>query len=101
MAKLTTEQMKNVDSYDKDITHIEGTINAIRKLPGMYIGPVGFQGTINMFREIFQNSVDQMLFEKSPCNYISILFDERYTKFIIRDKRLGITFLKCVEVFSE
>lgn len=101
MAKLTTEQMKNVDSYDKDITHIEGTINAIRKLPGMYIGPVGFQGTINMFREIFQNSVDQMLFEKSPCNYISVLFDERDTKFIISDNGLGIPFLKCVEVFSE
>lgn len=101
MAKLTTEQMKNVDSYDKDITHIEGTINAIRKLPGMYIGPVGFQGTINMFREIFQNSVDQMLFEKSPCNYISVLFDERDTKFIISDNGLGIPFSKCVEVFSE
>ena len=52
MAKLTAEQMKNVDTYDKDITHIEGTINAIRRLPGMYIGPVGYQGSINMFREI-------------------------------------------------
>ena len=52
MVKLTAEQIKNINTYKDDITHIEGTINAIRKLPGMYIGPVGFQGTINMFREI-------------------------------------------------
>ena len=35
MAKLTAEQMKNVDTYDKDITHIEGTINAVRARSGM------------------------------------------------------------------
>ena len=101
MAKLTAEQMKNIDNYKNDITHIEGTINAIRRLPGMYIGPVGYQGSINMFREIFQNSVDQMLFEKSPCNYITVVFDERDTKFIVSDNGLGIPFSKCVEVFSE
>lgn len=101
MAKLTAEQIKNINTYKDDITHIEGTINAIRKLPGMYIGPVGFQGTINMFREIFQNSVDQMLFEKSPCNYISVLFDERDYKFVVMDNGLGVPYEKIIQAFSD
>lgn len=101
MAKLTAEQMKNVDSYDKDITHIEGTINAVRARAGMYIGALQQYGAMNMFREIFQNSVDQMLYDKSPCNYISILFDERDTKFIVSDNGLGIPYDKIVAVFTE
>lgn len=101
MVKLTAEQIKNINTYKDDITHIEGTINAIRKLPGMYIGPVGFQGTINMFREIFQNSVDQMLYDKSPCNYISVLFDERDYKFVVMDNGLGVPYEKIVQAFSD
>ena len=101
MAKLTAEQMKNVDSYDKDITHIEGTINAVRARAGMYIGALQQYGAMNMFREIFQNSVDQMLYDKSPCNYISILFDERDTKFVVSDNGLGIPYDKIVAVFTE
>lgn len=101
MVKLTAEQIKNINTYKDDITHIEGTINAIRKLPGMYIGPVGFQGTINMFREIFQNSVDQMLYDKSPCNFISVLFDERDYKFVVMDNGLGVPYEKIVQAFSD
>lgn len=100
MAKLTAEQMKNIDSYNKDITHIEGTINAIRSRVGMYLGPIGAPGCINMFREIFQNSVDQMLYDKSPCDTISVLFDERDYKFIISDNGLGIPFDK-FSVFTD
>lgn len=98
---LTDEQRKNIDSYKNDITHIEGTINAIRRLPGMYIGPVGALGAVNMFREIFQNSVDQLLYDKSPCNYISVLFDERTCKFIVGDNGLGIPFDAIIDIYTQ
>ena len=86
---LTAEQIKNIDSYKNDITHIEGTINAVRRLPGMYIGAINEHGLLTMFREIFQNAVDQLLYDKSPCNFISVLFDERTYKFIVGDNGLG------------
>ena len=54
-----------------------------------------------MFREIFQNSVDQLLYDKSPCNFISILFDERDYKFVVMDNGLGIPFSKLISVFTE
>lgn len=101
MAKLTAEQMKNIDNYKNDITHIEGTINAVRKVPGMYLGCLNAVGLLTMFREIFQNSVDQMLYDKSPCNYISVLFDERDYKFIVSDNGLGIPYEKIVQAFSD
>ena len=58
---LSKEIIKNIDNYTNEISHIEGTINQIRARPGMYIGPIGAPGLLNMFREIFQNSVDQLL----------------------------------------
>lgn len=101
MAKLTAEQMKNVDTYDKDITHIEGTINAVRARSGMYLGCKNEIGLLTMFREIFQNSVDQLLYDKSPCNFISVLFDERDYKFVVMDNGLGVPFAKLISVFTE
>ena len=98
---LTAEQRKNIDSYKNEITHIEGTINAIRRLPGMYIGPVGALGTVNMFREIFQNAVDQLLYDKSPCNHISVLFDERTYRFIVSDNGLGIPFDNIIDIYTQ
>lgn len=98
--KLSAEQMKNIDSYKDDITHIEGTIKAIQKLPGMYIGPIGAHGTVNMFREIFQNAVDQLLYDKSPCNFITVLFDERTYKFKVTDNGLGIPYEMIVDVYT-
>ena len=101
MAKLTAEQIKNINSYDKDITHIEGTINAIRSRSGMYIGALEKYAAITMFREIFQNSVDQVLYDKSPCDAISVLFDERDTKFVVSDNGLGIPYDKIISIFTD
>lgn len=90
--QLTEQQKKNIDSYSNDIEHIEGFIAACRRVPGMYIGALNETGLLTMFREIFQNSVDQLLYDKSPCNFISVLFDERTYKFIISDNGLGLPF---------
>lgn len=98
---LTTEQIKNVDSYANDITHIEGTINAIRRRGNMYIGAYGKQGLLTLFREVFQNSVDQMLSDKSPCNYIFVLFDERDYKIQVIDNGLGLPFEWMIKILTE
>ena len=98
--KLTKKQKESVDNYKNDITHIEGTINQLRARPTMYIGALNEHGLLTMFREIFQNSVDQLLYEKSPCDFISVVFDERSYRFIITDNGLGIPFDSIIDVYT-
>lgn len=98
---LSSEMIKNIDNYSNSIIHIEGTINQIRTRPGMYIGPLGAAGLLNMFREIFQNSIDQLVDRNSPCDHISILFDERDYKIVISDNGMGIPFDKMVQIYTE
>ena len=87
---LSAQQKKAIDNYSKEIKHIEGTINAVRAKVGMYLGAKNQQGWFNGFREIFQNSVDQMLDVNSPCNFISILYDQRDNHFVVQDNGMGI-----------
>ena len=98
---LTDEQKKAINEYKDDITHIEGTINQIRARPTMYIGALNEYALFTIFREIFQNSVDQLLYDQSPCDFISVLFDERDYKFIISDNGMGIPFDYMIDIFTQ
>ena len=98
---LSKEMIKNIDNYTNEITHIQGTINQIRARPGMYIGPIGAPGLLNMFREIFQNAVDQLLYINSPCDYIQVIYDERDYHVTVMDNGMGIPFDKIVEIYTE
>ena len=100
-SNLSKDMMKNIDNYGKAITHIEGTINQIRARPGMYIGPINAAGLLNMFREIFQNAVDQLLSKYSPCDFISVVFYIRYYEFTVLDNGMGIPFDKMVQIYTE
>ena len=74
---LNKEAKQAIDNYGKKIKTLDDFVSAVRQIPAMYIGPLSDQGMLTMIREIFQNSVDQLLYDKSPCNFISVLFDER------------------------
>ena len=100
-SNLTKEQIEKVNSYSNDITKIDGTINAMRRRYNMYLGAGGKVGLLTMFREIFQNSVDQLIMESSPCDKIIVIFDERTYKFIIQDNGLGIPYDWAVSIFTE
>lgn len=99
---LTEEQKLSINSYKNSITQIEGTINAIRKLPGMYGGSLNDNMLLTMIREIFQNAVDQLVMKDSPCDFITVLFDERDNYFArITDNGLGIPFELLIKMFTE
>ena len=98
---LSEEQIKVIDNYKNEIKHIEGTINAVRAKIGMYLGSKHEQGWLNGFREIFQNSIDQVINPESPCNFVSVLFDERSYKFVIQDNGMGIPFDMIVSIYTD
>lgn len=98
---LSDDFKKNVDKYSKQFTHIEKTVDQIRAKPGMYIGPLGKDGLKNMFREIFQNSMDQVLLQTSPCDYVEIVYDERDNMVQVSDNGLGIPFEMIIDVYTK
>lgn len=90
-----------IDNYANEIKSLDTLVEAVRKLPGMYIGPVGVKGILNMFREIFQNSADQLNRDDSPCDHIIISFDEATCTFIIEDNGFGIPFGIMLDLFTK
>ena len=98
---LSDEQIKAINSYKNNIKHIEGTVNAVRAKVGMYLGSKHDQGWLNAFREIFQNSIDQVINPEYPCNLVSVLFDERTYKFAVQDNGLGIPFEMIVQIYTD
>lgn len=99
--QLSKSFQEHVDNYGKSFKHIEGTINAVRAKPGMYIGPIGADGLLNMFREIFQNAMDQIMLPKSPCNHVEVYYNEIDNLIKISDNGLGIPFDKIIGAYTE
>lgn len=85
MAELNEQMINNINNYADQIKTFEKFYEAVRQNPGQYIGYVGNKGFINMVREIFQNSVDEMMKHDSPANYIEMIFDERTHTVVVSD----------------
>lgn len=90
----------NIKNYGNEIEHLEYP-DDIRRKPGMYIGGKGNRGYLNMFKEIFQNSTDELMKPSSPCTMISVYYDERIAEAIVEDNGRGIPFDKMIDMFTD
>ena len=84
----------------KEIQVIDDPVVAVRKLPDVYIGALGNAGYTNMFREIAQNSFDEIIKGNTLDKNIIISFDERTHTCIVEDNGQGIEINMLVPVFS-
>ena len=100
-ANISEEMIANIKNYGNEIKTLKDFITAVRKRPGMYIGSIGNKGLINLIREILQNSLDELNKENSPCNLVSISFDERTQTTIVEDNGRGIPFGNIERIFSK
>ena len=101
VSKLDDSMKAAIDSYSQDIKTLKDFVSAVRKRPGMYIGPIGNRGFLNMFREAFQNSVDQLIKSTSPCDLIAVHYDERTKEITIEDNGLGLPFNSMIRIMTK
>lgn len=97
---MVSSMEQNIRNYSKEIKTIENFVDAVRKTVGQYLGYTGNKGFINMIREIFQNSIDELQKDSSPCDYICIFYDERSKEVIVQDNGRGIPFNDMIRVFT-
>lgn len=103
----TNEVPQNLSQYEESIKAYGDKIKslnfveAVRRLPGMYIGETGNNGWRSCIREITQNSFDEAVRPDSPCNYVKITFDERNHSAIIEDTGRGVPHNKMQQIYSE
>ena len=92
--------MAEMPKQQKKIQIIDDPVEAVRKLPDVYIGALGNAGFLNMYREIVQNSLDEIIKGNTLDKNIIISFDERSHTCIIEDNGQGIEINMLVPVFS-
>lgn len=92
--------MAEMPKQQKKIQVIDDPVEAVRKLPDVYIGALGNAGYLNMYREIVQNSLDEIIKGNTLDKNIIISFDERTHTCIVEDNGQGIEINMLVPVFS-
>lgn len=96
--KISMEE--NIRNYSNEIVSLNSFVEAVRKVPGMYIGNKGNQGFLTMIKEIFQNSLDEVMRDSSPCDRVKVSYDERTHTTIVEDNGRGIPFKDMIRIFT-
>lgn len=97
---VSKEFEDSIRNYGKEIEIIANFADAVRRLPGNYIGHKGDKGWKSCIREILQNAFDECIRKSSPCHYVRIVFDERNQSVIIEDQGRGIPHGRMIEIYS-
>ena len=90
----------NIENYIDEFRSYDTFAEAVRHLPGMYIGATGNVGWKACIREIFQNAIDEMIKRESPCNYVKFIFDARAQLAIVQDNGRGIPLGHIAQIYS-
>ncbi len=99
--ELDSKMKENILNYNKQIQTIASFVEAIRKTIGMYAGRRGNRGFKNIIREVFQNSIDELIKNDSPCNWIRVFYSELDHCVTIEDNGRGIPFDNIIRVFTQ
>ncbi len=97
---MSNEEIEKIKHYGESIQTLGSFVEAVRKLPGMYIGAIGNSGWRSCVREIFQNAIDEMVKTDSPCHYIRVTYDERDQSCTVEDTGRGIPHGQIIHIFS-
>ena len=97
--ELTPEELA-IRDYANLIKTIHIFSEAVRQNPGQFIGYLKNKGFKNMYREVYQNAIDELIKTSSPCNEVRVLFDERDNSVVVEDNGRGIPFNNIIRIFT-
>lgn len=102
MAKeLSQEQINAINNYSKDIKTLKDYVTAVRKMPGMYVAAGdGGRAYLSMIREIYQNSIDQIIMPESPGDWIYLYYNEITKECRVYDDGLGLPFESITKILT-
>lgn len=98
---MSKDMLDNIKNYGNEIRTLKDFVTAVRQNIGMYIGSKGNKGLINMWREILQNSFDEMNKDSSPCDMIWVHYDESTFTLTVEDNGRGIPFNNIIRIFED
>ena len=98
--QLTQEEINAINNYSKEIKTIESYVDAVRQMPGMYAGGTMARGYLSMIREIYQNSIDQVILPESPANWVYLYYNESTHECQVHDNGLGLPFNDIVRILT-
>lgn len=84
----------------KKIQFLNTELEAVRTLPDVYIGALGDRGFINMYREILQNCLDEIIKGNTLDMEVIVSYDARTNTVIIEDSGQGIDLNVLDRVFA-
>ena len=86
--KLTGTEVK--EFHDDEYIQLQDEFEQIRTCIGMYISYRGTKAALHLFKEIFNNSLDECVNQNSPANQIEVFYKEDINEIIISDNGRGI-----------
>ena len=89
-------------AYKDDVYQaITNQFQQIQECIGMYISAKGKEGAFHLFKEIFNNALDECVNANSPADTITIEFFADLGQFVVRDNGRGIPFEEMVKSCTE
>lgn len=98
--KELTNQEQAIRDYAKLIETINVFSVAVRQNPGQFIGYLKNKGFKNMYREIYQNAIDELIKKASPCDEVKVFFDERDNSVMVEDNGRGIPHNEIIRIYT-
>lgn len=101
MKKDKTSLEDKIKNYSSEIKQISDFVEQVRQTPDVFIGKVKENAAfITMVREIFQNSIDEILKGNAFNPNVFVTYDERTHQVIVSDSGRGIPHGKIGIIFG-
>lgn len=97
----TAPKVQDKPFKDDEFIVVDNEFEQIRKFTSMYISYVGSRGALHIFKEIFNNALDECVNPLSIGDTVEVYFDEATNDIMINDNGRGIPFEKFEDTLTK